>query len=241
MKKFSLVLLMLCVMLFAAGCGAQKEDASSEKQQSSQSDAEKDDSAQADSAQADGAGGSSAAGGALVVYFSRMGNTDFDKGADAVSSASLQKDGGDLKGNAQMMAEWLADEAGCGTFEIVSEKAYPEDYDETVDQAKEEQNQDARPALSAQLEDPDQYDTIYLVTPNWWGDLPMPVYTFFDEYDFSGKTINVFVTHEGSGFSRIVSTIEELEPDAAVVEGLDVRGGDVPNAEADLRDWVKRN
>lgn len=240
MKKFSLVLLMLCVMLFAAGCGAQK-DAASEKQQSSQSDAEKDDSAQADSAQADGAGGSSAAGGALVVYFSRMGNTDFDKGADAVSSASLQKDGGDLKGNAQMMAEWLADEAGCGTFEIVSEKAYSEDYDETVDQAKEEQNQDARPALSAQLEDPDQYDTIYLVTPNWWGDLPMPVYTFFDEYDFSGKTLNVFVTHEGSGFSRIVSTIEELEPDATVVEGLDVRGGDVPNAEADLRDWVKRN
>ena len=163
-------------------------------------------------------------GTAEKVYFSRVGNTEFPENVDVVSSASLQTDGSSVKGNAQLIAEWIAGEAGCDTFEIVSEESYPADYDQTVEQAKNEQNENFRPTLKTVLENPGQYDDIYLAFPNWWGDLPMPVYSFFDTYDFSGKTIKVFITHEGSHFSNTIDTIRNLEPEAEIIEGLDIRG-----------------
>ena len=178
---------------------------------------------------------------AIAVYFSRVGNTEFPENVDAVSSASLQADGSAVKGNAQLIAEWIAGEAGCETFEIVSEEFYPADYDQTVEQAKNEQNENLRPALKTALDDPEQYDVIYLAFPNWWGDLPMPVYSFFDTYDFSGKTIKVFITHEGSHFSNTIDTIRNLEPDAEIVEGLDIRGESVKDEEQNIRTWVQEN
>ena len=179
---------------------------------------------------------------AVVLYFSRVGNTDFDEGIDTDTSASVRVDGdGLLQGNAGMIANWIAEEAGCDVVEIVTEEPYPADYNETVDQAKQEQNEGARPALTEDVVDPADYSTIYLAFPNWWGDLPMAMYSFFDTHDFAGKTINVFVTHEGSGFSGIVNTIRELEPDATVNEGLSIQGGSVQDKEQDVRQWVKDN
>lgn len=178
---------------------------------------------------------------AIAVYFSRVGNTEFPENVDVVSSASLQTDGSSVKGNAQLIAEWIAGEAGCDTFEIVSEESYPADYDQTVEQAKNEQNENFRPTLKTVLENPGQYDDIYLVFPNWWGDLPMPVYSFFDTYDFSGKTIKVFITHEGSHFSNTIDTIRNLEPEAEIIEGLDIRGESVKDEEKNIRTWVQEN
>lgn len=177
----------------------------------------------------------------LVVYFSRVGNTDFPADVDAVSSASLVATDAGIKGNAQIMAEWMADELGCEVWEITTAETYPVDYDETTDVAKEEQNEDARPALSAQVGNMADCSTIYLVYPNWWGDLPMAVYSFLESYDFSGKTIYVSATHEGSGFSGTVSTVEELVPGAQVIEGLSIRGQDVPDSEEEIRAWVQGN
>ena len=88
-------------------------------------------------------------------------------------------------------------------------------------------------------EDEKQYDKVYLVFPNWWADLPMAVYSFFEEYDFSGKTIYVTITHEGSGFSRTLQTIRDLEPNAVVEEGLSIRGGAVPEAEEAVRAFAQ--
>ena len=175
----------------------------------------------------------------LAVYFSRVGNTDFPEDVDASSSASIQAEGGQIKGNAQMIAEWISEEAGCETFEILTKESYPVDYDETVDQASNEQNEGARPELKTEIENLDEYDTIYLVFPNWWGDMPMPVYSFLNAYDLSGKKINVFITHEGSSFSGTIDTIKELEPEAEVTEGLAVRGGSVAEEEDNIRQWVK--
>ena len=174
-----------------------------------------------------------------AVYFSRVGNTDFPSDIDAVASATLNRKDGTLKGNAQLIAEWAADAAGCGVFEITAENSYPVDYDQTVDQAKEEQKDKARPSLKGSIDISD-CDTIWLVFPNWWADLPMPVYSFFDKYDLSGKNIYVFVTHEGSGFSSTVKTIKELEPNASVIEAKSVRGGSAADAEKDIRDYVKQ-
>ena len=137
------------------------------------------------------------------------------------------------------MAEWIADEVGCQVYEIVSEESYPADYDATVEQAKQEQSDNTRPKLKTSSADLKDCDTIWLSFPNWWADLPMPVYTFFEENDLSGKNIYVFVTHEGSGYSSTVKTIRELEPDANVVEAVSVRGGSVTDEETEIIKTVK--
>ena len=177
----------------------------------------------------------------LAVYFSRVGNTDFPEDIDADSSASIRIDGNGLMGNAGQIAAWIAEEAGCETMEILTEEAYPADYNETVNQAKQEQNDGFRPLLKADEKAVEDYDTIYLVFPNWWGDLPMPVYTFLEAHDLAGKTVNVFVTHEGSRFSNTLGTIAELEPGADVQEGLAVTGGSVSDQEQNIRQWVNDN
>ena len=180
-------------------------------------------------------------GNALAIYFSRVGNTDFPEGIDADSSASIRIDDNGLMGNAGQIAAWIAEEAGCETMEILTEETYPADYNETVDQAKQEQNEGFRPLLKADEKAVEDYDTIYLVFPNWWGDLPMPVYSFLEAHDLTGKTVNVFVTHEGSRFSNTVGTIAELEPGADVREGLAIQGGSVSDSEQTVRQWVIDN
>ena len=116
---------------------------------------------------------------------------------------------------------------------------YPLDHDTLVDQAAQEQDDEARPQLAGQIEATDQYDTILLGYPNWWGDMPMPLYTFFEEYDFSGKTIIPFNSHNGSRLSGTIDTIAELEPDADVIEdGFTVNERDVPDAAGDIADWL---
>lgn len=173
----------------------------------------------------------------LVAYFTRIGNTGdgFPEGVDAVTSASLQKTDDGLKGNAQMIAEWIADETGGDLFAVESEVLYPADYNATVDKAQKDQNDETRPALTKQVEDIGHYEKVYLVFPNWWGDLPMPVYSFLEEYDLAGKDVVLYVTHEGSGFSGTVDTVRDLEPKANVSEGLSIRGGEVADSEKEVR------
>lgn len=202
-----------------------------------------------ESAAADSTGAAAASadeGGAsksntIAVYFSRVGNTDFPEDVDADSSASIRIDENGLMGNAGQIAAWIAEEAGCETIEIQTEDTYPADYNETVNQAKQEQNQGFRPTLKSDAGILEDYDTIYLVFPNWWGDLPMPVYSFLEAHDLTGKTVNVFVTHEGSRFSNTVGTIAELEPGAEVREGLAIQGGSVSDEEQNIRQWVIDN
>ena len=181
--------------------------------------------------------GAASDSGVLVAYFTRIGNTDdgFPEGVDAVTSASLQKTDDGLKGNAQMIAEWVADETGADLFAVESEDLYPADYNATVEKAQEDQNDETRPALTKKVEDMGQYEKVYLVFPNWWGDLPMPVYSFLEEYDLADKDIILYVTHEGSGFSGTVDTVKDLQPKANVTEGLSIRGGDVADSEKEVR------
>ena len=123
-------------------------------------------------------------------------------------------------------------------FLIQTEETYPISYDETIDAGQQEQSADARPALAAQVENLDDYDTVFLGFPNWWGDMPMAVYSFLDEYDLSGKTIVPFVTSGGSGFSSTERTIAELEPDATVLDGLSVGDGNISGAQEDVTSWL---
>lgn len=112
-------------------------------------------------------------------------------------------------------------------------------HDELLEFAYNEMTENARPELASRIENLDSYDTVFLGYPNWNADLPMPLYTFLEEYNFSGKTIIPFTTHGGSGFSNTIRTIEELQPDASVVEdGLSIPRGNVPDAGSDVTDWL---
>ena len=128
-----------------------------------------------------------------------------------------------------------AADAGGDLFSIRTSVVYPADGGELIDYAAQE-----RPELTTHIENLDGYDTIFIGYPNWWADLPMAVYSFFDEYDFSGKTIIPFNVHNGSRFSRTIQTIQELEPDATVVEdGFTVSEQTVAEAAEDVAAWLE--
>ena len=115
------------------------------------------------------------------------------------------------------------------------------DGGQLIDYAATEQDENARPEMTEHIENLDQYDTVFIGYPNWWADLPMAVYSFFDEYDFSGNTIIPFNVHNGSRFSRTIQTIEDLEPDAVVIEdGFTVNERDVADTAQDVADWPGR-
>lgn len=173
--------------------------------------------------------------GILIVYFTAAENS----GVDAISSASYSEVNGEAKGRMQALAEMIQAETGGDLFSIQTEETYPADGGDLIDYAAEEQSENARPALSTHIENLDDYDTIFIGYPNWWADLPMPLYSFFDEYDFSGKTIIPFNSHNGSRFSNTISTIEELEPEANVIEdGFTINERNVPDAAGEIADWL---
>nr|WP_288452349.1 flavodoxin [uncultured Anaerostipes sp.] len=175
----------------------------------------------------------------LVAYFTYGENAKLPDGVDASSSASIQAWDGDTTGNTGLAAHWISDAAGGDLFSIQTEEKYPGDYDDTVDQGQEEQSENARPKLSSHVDHMDQYDVVFLGYPNWWGDMPMAVYSFLDEYDLSGKTVIPFVTSGGSGFFDTVSAIKEEEPDADVQEGLELSDSETADSEDEVKSWVE--
>ena len=141
-------------------------------------------------------------------------------------------------GNTKNVAESIQNQTDADIFEIIPQTPYSDDYDTVVDFAQEEQRADARPTIAGSIENIAQYDVIYVGFPNWWGDMPMILYTFFDSYDLSGKTIAPFCTSGGSGLSNTVNEIKSLEPGAAVTQGLHIGSGSSSNPEHAVSAWL---
>lgn len=175
----------------------------------------------------------------LIAYFTVPEDIGTN-GIDADSGASVVVKDEEVLGNMEYMALNIQDAIGGDLFRIETKEAYPLDHEPLVDQAAEEQDENARPELAAHIENPDQYDTILLGYPNWWGDMPQPLFTFLEEYDFSGKTIIPFNSHGGSGFSNTIEEIKELQPDANISdEGLSISRDKVADSVQDVTDWAK--
>ena len=171
----------------------------------------------------------------LITYFI-VPETD---GVDTVSGASRVVKDGEVLGNTEFIAKEIQKNLGGDLFAIETVQKYPGEHQDLLDFAYDELDKNARPELSGKIENLDSYDVVLVGYPNWNADLPMPLYTFFETYDFAGKTIIPFVTHGGSGFSDTVNTIKELEPDAEVIsEGLSISRNDVANAQADVKEWT---
>lgn len=174
----------------------------------------------------------------LVAYFSYAENAALPDDVDASASASIQPWNGTLTGNTGVVADMIAQATGADLFSIRTVEQYPDTYDATIDQGQQEQSDGARPELATHLENLDSYDTIFLGFPNWWGDMPMAVYTFLDEVDLSGKTVIPFVTSGGSGFSNTISTIQQMEPQATVQEGLSIGASSATGAQQQVESWL---
>ena len=162
----------------------------------------------------------------LVAFFSRAGENYFPGGMKVIE-----------KGNTHIAAEMVAELTGGDLFEIKSAEGYSDVYKECVTKAKQEYDSNARPAL---VEDKDIaiYDRIYLGYPNWCGTMPMPVWTFLENHDFSGKELCPFCTNEGSGLANSVADIEKLVSGAEIKSGLSIIGSQVQEAKITIQEWL---
>ena len=142
-------------------------------------------------------------------------------------------------GNNEVVAGMIQKLTGGETFRIDTVKKYPADYNETTEVAQQELRQNARPKLASNVDNMGYYDVVILGYPNWWGTMPMAVYSFLEKHDLSGKTILPFCTHEGSGLGQSCSDIKKLCPGATVSRGLAIRGGSVQRAEGEISAWLK--
>ena len=177
-------------------------------------------------------------GRVLTVYFSRVGNTNFPPDVDAVSGASVMKDGDTLIGNAQMIALMVQSAAGSDLLPLRTEKTYPADYGKTTEEGKQELESGKYSAFKPPLPDLDGYDTVILVYPLWWGTLPMAVEGFLHETDLSGKMLIPIVTHGGGGAGESLERIRQLTR-AKVTEPLSVYSSDIPSARNDIVEYLR--
>jgi len=165
----------------------------------------------------------------LIAYYSREGN-------NIVSGRILNL----TIGNTEVVAKMIQEMTEGYIFHINTVISYPDDYMETTEVARKELRENARPELSSHVENMESYGVIFLGYPNWWGTVPMAVFTFLEEYDFSGKTIIPFCTHEGSGLGRSENDIAKLCSQSTILDGLAVRGGDVENAQNEVSNWLRK-
>nr|WP_191384305.1 flavodoxin [uncultured Lachnoclostridium sp.] len=242
MKRRIAALLLACMTAMAAGAcsgeeatqeGSAEETQNEEPQDTGTQDAETQDTEAQDAGAQDGG-----AGGTLVAYFTYAENAELPEGIDASSSASIQSWNGEVTGNTGAVARMISEETGGELFSIRTVEKYPDNYDDTIDQGQEEQREEARPQLETHIGNQEEYDTVFLGYPNWWGDMPMAVYSFLEEYDLTGKTVIPFVTSGGSGFSDTVSRIGELQPGADVQEGIAVSASGAMDAREEIRSWL---
>ena len=176
------------------------------------------------------AGRAGETGKILVAYFSRAGE-NYNVGVVS-------------EGNTARLAKEIAAQTGGDLFEIVPAVPYPASYDEALTVATAERKNDARPEISTTVTDFGQYDTVFLGYPIWWGDLPMILHTFMEGYDFTGKTVIPFNTHEGSGQSGTQSAVAEKLSGAKVLQGLAMRGSDAQKlaepygSDSTVKNWL---
>ena len=169
------------------------------------------------------------------------GSNEESKAEDSVGVGKILVAYFSHSGNTKKIAEEIQSKTGADIFEIKTVNVYSDDYNTVLDEAKAEQNDKARPELSEKVKDMTQYQTVIIGYPIWWGDMPMAVYSFLDEYDLSGKTVLPFCTHGGSGLCQTDKNIQNEEKDAKVTDGLAISDASLDDADGDIDQWLKRN
>lgn len=175
----------------------------------------------------------------LIAYFTWADNTVVEHSeevdVDATTSASVL-----VPGNTAQIADWIQQEIGGDLFSIVANEPYSSDYDECLDRAADEKADNARPALSAHVENMDQYDKVFIGYPNWWYTCPMAIHSFIEEYDLSEKEIVLFCTHGTGGLASSVEDIVADLPKSCTIEDhvLGVYRPEVSGSQKAVQDWL---
>ncbi len=241
MKRLFALILAAVMMLALAACGnsAPAESASEGDSETTNSanvqteptahvsDTEPDGSQTDDTTQAEQTEGGS---NMLVAYFSLAGE---QYGVGVVE-----------EGNTSIIAHMIAEQTGADLFEIEAVTPYPTSHSELLDVSRQEMANNARPEIAGTVDNVDDYDTIFIGYPNWWGDMPMIVYNFLESYDLSGKTIVPFCTHGGSGLSNTESTIADITG-GTIKDGFAIPGTTAQNdrdaAKSKVTDWLRED
>lgn len=144
-------------------------------------------------------------------------------------------------GNTKGVAEEIQRQTGADLFEITLVNPYSSDYNTVLDEAQRDQNAQARPELASHIDNMYEYDTVMIGYPNWWASIPMPIASFLEEYDFSGKTILPFCSHGGGRFGQSLTAIAKLAPDATMGEALSIHYSGGSELSSDVTDWLSSN
>ena len=163
----------------------------------------------------------------LIAFYSRAGENYFSGAYRRIAV-----------GNTEKAARMLVDLTGGTLYKIEQAQPYSDNYQTCIAEAKADMQKQTRPAVLHLPDTVDAFDEIYLGYPNYWGTMPMAVYTFLEHYDFTGKIIHPFCTHEGSGLSHTVQDIQKAAPGAIVTKGFAIHGSDVDSAKAALAQWI---
>lgn len=233
MKKFTAIFLAVVLSASLAACSGTKEEETTAPVNTSAPTSEQQTEPNAEDSE------NNQGSKILVAYFSYGENTDLPDDVDVSASASIQLLDGKITGNTGLVADYIAKATGADTFSIITKEKYPSSYDETIDVGQAEKNNNVKPEIANHIENFDDYDIAFVGFPNWWYGMPMVMQSFFDEYDFSGKTIIPFCTSGGSAFSDAISEMKSLEPNAVVVEdGLHIGASSAGSAENQVKDWI---
>ena len=261
-KRITAVLMTGILLMTAAGCGnagtqgdgdVQPENTQSQTVESTQ--AQQDNAAESettaaqdtgaaasDNSQVDGqeenseASGTAANGDSniLVAYFSWADNAILEEDVDAVTSPSVI-----APGNVQELAGWVQEQTGGDLFSIRVAEPYSSDWDECLSRANDERGEDARPELVENVENLDQYDTVFLGYPNWWYGVPMALLSFLEENDLSGKQVYLFCSHGTGGVADSVDIIEEAIPNAEISDNVfDCYEEDASSSQDEIQSWL---
>lgn len=221
MKKILAYLLAGTLIFSFTLCGSAVRQAEAASEDAAASESETEDSA-------------SQTNSVLVVYFSWADNAVLADDVDAVASPSVIP-----PGNVQQLAGWVQEETGGDLFSIRVTDPYPSDWDECLARANEERGDNARPELVENVNNLEQYDTVFLGYPNWWYGVPMALLSFLEQNDLSGKQVYLFCSHGTGGLARSVEIITETAPDAVISDDIfDCYEEDASSSEDAIRDWV---
>lgn len=236
MKRIIAVLLLTAMVLTFSACAGTKNESSSQPEEES--------SAVNETSSPESSASETESTESVAAEESSSAEDESDEGGSNVLVSCFSRAGENYgvgvieEGNTRIIADMIAEETGADIFEIARVTPYPEAYDATTEEAQAEKNAGARPELTGTVENFADYDVIFIGYPNWWGDMPMPVYTFLESYDFSGKTVIPFCTHAGSGLSGTVGTIRDKLSGATVLDGLAIPGTTAQNDRDTARNEV---
>lgn len=242
MKKWIVVFLSFCMLLGIAACGAEKTEnipMPENKSEESATNVETTPVTEAGAEKPEDSSINQSGSKILIAYFTWAENTQVENpeevDVDATTSASVL-----LPGNTAKMAGWIQQKVGGDLFSIVVSEPYSSDYDECLDRAADEKAENARPELVNHVDNMEDYDVVFLGFPNWWYTAPMAIFSFIEEYDFSGKTVVPFCAHGTGGLAGSVTDITAALPDSTeVLEPIGVYRPDIDSAQPVINEWLE--